>query len=277
MISLLDKNYITARLQGRTGNMMFQIAHAYCKSLEYNRQLVIPSEESSSKPFENNLFRKVDFSITRCPDEYHVHAPFTYLNVEPNLDKPTVFVGWFQSEKYFGKYTEAVRGLFSPPLDFINRVISDYPFFKDDIVAAINVRRGDYLTQPTRHPVVTLEYIMEAVNKLPYYDHLLVMSDDMEWCKENIKLPKVIFNDPSKYWDHEGLWLLSLCNHFIISNSTFSWWGAWLSTFKDKVVIAPSTWFGPDIIREGLIADDVYGDSWVKIPTKWDNGFIVLE
>ena len=60
--TFLTKNYITCHLRGRTGNMMFEIAHAYAKSLEYNRQFVVPSSESSSNHLEKNLFRKLDFN-----------------------------------------------------------------------------------------------------------------------------------------------------------------------------------------------------------------------
>jgi len=273
----LTHNYITSRLQGRTGNMMFQLAHGYTKSLKYNRQFVAPYAESSSRPFEQNLFRKIDFFIDKTPtgDKVKIiNAPFEYIELEPSHNKPTVFTGWYQSEKYFGDYKEIIRDLFSPTLDFIKKVTIEYPFFLNSIIAAINVRRGDYLTQSTRHPVISLEYINEAYKYLPPHDVLFVMSDDMDWCKENIKLPNVIFNNQSKFWDHEGLWLLSLCDHFIISNSTFSWWGAWLSKTDNKVVIAPDTWFGPDIKEN---TKDLYCDSWIQIPTIWEDGFLKLK
>ena len=102
----------------------------------------------------------------------------------------------------------------------------------------------------------------------------MVVSDDIEWCKENIKLPNVIFNDNNKYFNHEALWLLSLCDHFIISNSTFSWWGAWLSRSDNKIVISPDTWFGPDIKDN---PKDIWCEDWIKIPTKWVDGFLQLK
>lgn len=273
--TILSSNYITCKLVGRTGNMMFEIAHSYVKSLEYNRQLVIPSRESSPLSYRNTLFRKIDFSIdqTPSPEEVkHVYAPFTFAELKPEENSPTVFVGYYQSEKYFGKYTEAVKNLFSPPIEFVNKALIDYPFLKHSTVAAINVRRGDYLEQSRRHPVVSIEYVEEAIKHLPNYDYLLVTSDDMTWCRENIKGPKVIYNDPTRYWDHEGIWLLSLCDHFIISNSTHSWWGAWLSRSENKTVIAPETWFGPEI---GEDPKDLYCDSWIKLPTEFKDNYIV--
>lgn len=274
----LEKNYITPRLQGRTGNMMFQIANGYVKSLEHNRQYVVPSEESSSRHLEGTLFRKLDFLIEKIPnlsESKHIWSPFEYTKLDtPDEYQPTVYAGWYQSEKFFENYKQIIKDLFSPTLTFINRAITDYPFFNDSVVAALNVRRGDYLTQPTRHPVITLDYINEAYTQLPTHDKLLIMSDDIDWCKENVKLPNSIFVEPSLYWDCDGIWLLSLCDHFIISNSSFSWWGAWLSRNTNKIVISPETWFGPEITEN---PKDIWCDDWIKIPTYFENGLIQLK
>lgn len=272
----LTSNYVTCRLQGRTGNIMFQISHAYAKALEYNRQFVVPSDESSTRHLENTLFKKIPFSIktsTQTPTTHTTWVKFTYEQTVPLVDRPTAFAGWFQSEKFFIKYKEPVIDLFSPPISFLEKVFRIYPFFKNKTVAAINVRRGDYLTQPTRHPVISLDYINKAYEHLPHHNILLVVSDDIEWCKDNIKLPNCIFNDNSQFWDAEALWLLSLCDHFIISNSSFSWWGAYLSRSEDKVVIAPGTWFGPDM-EAANDPKDIYCEDWIKLQTYYENGQI---
>jgi hypothetical protein len=269
-------NYITPKLQGRTGNMMFQIAHGYAKSLEYNRHFIVPSEESLSKHLEKTLFRKLDFNIKTSPSPYesnHISAPFHYIDMDsPSNNTPTVYIGWYQSEKYFKKYSEVIKDLFSPTLEFMERAKKDFPFLGNSVVGVINVRRGDYLLQPRRHPVISLNYINGAYNHLPKCDNIIVLSDDIQWCKENIKLPNLIFVD--NYVDCDGLWLLSMCNHYIISNSTYTWWGAYLSRNENKVVIAPDTWFGPEINE---ITDDLYCDGWIKIPTYFDNGFIEIK
>lgn len=271
----LQSNFITSRLQGRTGNMMFQIAHAYAKSLEHNRQFVIPKSESSTTHLENTLFRKLDFNINlsnQVDNTKTVWVPFTYENIEPSNDCPTAYAGWFQSEKFFKKYSEIIKDLYSPTKNFVTRATDDFPFLKNSTVGAINVRRGDYLTQPTRHPVVTLDYINEAYKHLPFCDKIIVLSDDITWCKENIVLPNLVFVE--NYRDCEALWLLSLCDHFIISNSSFSWWGAYLSRSDNKIVISPETWFGPDVSEDPR---DIWCDDWIKIPTIWKDGFIHLK
>lgn len=270
---MLEKNYITCKLEQRTGNLMFQIAHAYSKALEYDRQLILPKNVESTFGLQNTLFRKLHFGLNDLPDHaLRVESSFEFNEISPADHIPTIFNGYFQSEKYFIKHKGVVKDLFYPPNDFIESVNNEIPFIKDKIVLAINVRRGDYLFKPGGHPVITMEYINEALKHLPKYDHVIVMSDDIEWCKENIILPNVYYNE--KYWDHEGLWLLSLCHHFIISNSTFSWWGAYLSRNENKVVVSPDTWFGPEIT---VNTNDIYCDNWVKIKTEYDNGKIVLK
>ena len=273
--SILTNNYITPRLQGRTGNMMFQIAHAYAKSLEYNRQFVVPSAESSSSHLEKNLFRKLDFSIkhsTHSSNAQPIWGSFTFSDTIPFDDYPTIYAGWYQTEKYFSKYTEVIKDLYSPTIEFVNRVLKEFPFFNNSVVGAINVRRGDYLTQPRRHPVVTMDYINEAYKQLPSCDKIIVLSDDIQWCKQNTTFPNVVFVE--NYVDCDALWLLSLCDHFIISNSSFSWWGAYLSRTENKVVISPETWFGPDVAE---YPKDIWCDGWIKIPTIWKDGFIELK
>jgi len=273
--TMLTKNYIVSRLQGRIGNMMFQIANGYVQALKNNRQFVVPYAESSSGPLEKTLFRKLDFSIAVSPQSDSakvIWAPFEFTELHPADDQPTVFTGWYQSEKFFGEYTEAIKNLFSPTKEFVQKATAEFPFLLTSTVAAINVRRGDYLEQPRRHPVITLEYIYEAVKHLPKYDYIIVLSDDIEWCEKNIKLDNVIF--VKNYIECDGLWLLSLCDHFVISNSSYSWWGAYLSNTENKVVIAPDTWFGPDI-HENI--SDIYCKNWIKIPTIWRDGFIHLK
>jgi len=278
-ITTLDKDYITCRLQGRTGNIMFQVAHAYAKALEYNRQFVVPYGESSTGHLENSLFKKLSFDIKtsdETPNTKTIWGKFQFEELKPFDNTPTAFAGFYQSEKYFIKYNKAVIDLFSPPRIFLNKVFEFYPFFNNEIVAAINVRRGDYLTQPTRHPVISKEYILRAYEQLPHHDKLLVVSDDIEWCKENIDLPNIVFNDNSKFWDGEALWLLSLCDHFIISNSSFSWWGSYLSRTDNKIIIAPSTWFGPDMENSNDPVD-IYCDGWLKVPTFFKDGGLYVK
>lgn len=258
----------------RTGNLMFQIAHAYSKSLDYNRQFILPKYEFSNH-LEDTLFRKLDFNLTEVPSDtesVHITSKFEYnTDLVPDNERPTVYHGYYQSEKFFINHSETIKDLFSPTKDFIDRVTKDYPFLMDSVVVSINVRRGDYLNKLEAHPVITKDYIEYAMRIIPRHHHIIVTTDDIKWCKDVIKLPNIHYNE--KYTDHEGLWLMSLCKHFIISNSSYSWWGAYLSRNKNKMVITPDTWFGPEITVK---TDDIYCENWIKIPTKWDRGRLEL-
>jgi hypothetical protein len=268
-------NCIIPKLQGRLGNMMFQIAHSYAKSIEYNRHLLIPSKDSCSEQYENTIFRKLDFNLKKSDDVFdgkYINGTFHYSHSSPYKNYNTIYRGFYQSEKYFKKYSEVIRDLFYPPKDFITQAISDFPFLQNSKVSAINVRRGDYLSQPTRHPTVDISYINKAYEKLPKHSNLIIMSDDTDWCKKNIRLPNSIFIEQNEYRREKGIWLLSLCDYFIISNSSFSWWGAWLSKSIDKIVVAPSTWFGPDINE---IIEDIYCENWIRIPTMYEDGRVI--
>ena len=91
-------------------------------------------------------------------------------------------------------------------------------------------------------------------------DNFLIFSDDIVWCKNNFVGDKFIFIEGEE--DYIDLWLMSLCNHNIIANSSFSWWGAWLNKNNNKTVIAPKNWFGPN---KKLDPTDLYCKDWLVI------------
>jgi hypothetical protein len=262
---------------GRIGNQMFQIAHAYSQALNYGRQFVAPKHDTSVNEYMTNIFRGINFALDKTDDlknVVRVETPFSFSPSFPAADKPTVFHGFCQSEKFFKENNKQIKSLFSPTPEFMQRCIAKYPQLATNNATAINVRRGDYLTQPDNHPVVTKEFIHRALEHIPNKEHIYVISDDIPWCRENIKIPNTTFVD-YKTW--EALWLLALCKHFVISNSTFSWWGAYLGEKPDSVVVVPETWFGPGVHSRGHYETDIYQQNWIKVPTYWDNGKIKLK
>lgn len=118
---------------------------------------------------------------------------------------------------------------------------------KDCISVSLHVRRGDYLNIPNYDVFNGLEYYKRSIKyfrdrfRSPIF---LIFSNDPEWVKENLNLTDslaVTCNcGESSYKD---LLMMARCNHNIIVNSTFSWWGAWLNTNPDKIVICPKQWF----------------------------------
>jgi len=129
---------------------------------------------------------------------------------------------------------------------------------------SLHVRRGDFLKETTLFGNIAtpayynkaLAYIRERVKKPVFY----VFSDDIDWCRENIREDAVRFVD----WNTgEDAWkdmlLMSRCKHNINANSTFAWWGAWLNTNPDKIVVVPDRFMN----RPG--SDRIYPEEWVKI------------
>ena len=134
---------------------------------------------------------------------------------------------------------------------------------------AIHIRRGDYVTNSIVnkvHGTCGIDYYNNAVNLMirkindPVF---FIFSDDIKWTKDNIKTDfptiYVSHNGPNK--GYEDMRLMTQCKHFIIANSSFCWWGAWLSRNKKKIVIAPKRWFKV----EGKNSSDIVPEKWIKI------------
>lgn len=263
---MLTKNFIIPALAGRLGNNLFMIAHAYAMGLEYNRQVVIAKDQVKyeGNDFSQNIFRKLEMIEKFYPQRF--------TGLVPAEDEPTMCVGYYQSEEYFKKYSENIKSLFGPPLEFIkgNKNLITELFSTRTLV--INVRRGDYLHYPNYHPTITPEYIEKALSIIPLIEHIIVLSDDISWCKIALD---IIHSTQITYIEgfppEVQLWLMSMGNDYIISNSSFSWWGAWLSREPNKTVVAPATWFGPDY--QGTW-DNIYANGWTILPTKFKDGFI---
>ena len=260
---MINKDYIVPGLGGRLGNNMFMVAHAYSKALEFNKQMVIAKDQLvyEGNDYSQNIFSKFEF-IDKFDDNQNCNPPV------PSDDKHTIYVGYYQNEQYFEKYSENIKGLFGPPLEFINKIRTEIPVIFNTEVTVINVRRGDYLLYPNYHPVVSPEYIFKALHLVPSKQYLIA-SDDIPWCKEHLNLPNAIYLEGWK--SHEQLWIMAMCHHFIISNSSFSWWAAYLSRHPGKAVIAPETWFGPEAPQDWSY---MYCKDWTILPSYFNNGLI---
>ena len=164
--------------------------------------------------------------------------------------KNTYLLGWWQNEKYFTDIQDILRKEFQP-----KRVSAYGKKILSQIEAcdaiSIHVRRGDYVTNKyanKEHGLASIDYYKRAVDyinsevKKPRY---FVFSDDMAWCKKNLKLGQdfVFVDSHTPNTAHEGIYLMQYCKHNIIANSSYSWWGAWLNNNPNKIVIAPKSWF----------------------------------
>lgn len=233
---------------GGLGNQMFQISHALCQSWKYNTDCYFnttahtPMQANQPSKYINNIFRNIKFLNINTPvnrvSEFDWNDPKLDFDVSQNIE----FYGYFQSSKNFLGFDEKIKSLFNPTDEFINKIETIYPKIKNPNTISIHIRRGDYLTIPHVLPVQPLSYYETCLSYFTEYDDVFIFSDDKDWVKENFKNEKYIIVNNLE--DYEELWMMSLCNHNIISNSTFSWWGSFLNNNPNKRVLSPSIWFG---------------------------------
>lgn len=180
------------------------------------------------------------------------------LTLPPHTD----LYGYFQDERYFKEDRDLILSILKfkkeyedVSREFISKIDSKYQ------KVSLHIRRGDYTLYPDHHPVCSKEYYRSAMEKFSSGEiKFLVFSDDIDWCREEFNGDQFIFVDSGS--PYSDLRIMTLCDHHIIANSSYSWWGAWLNTKIDKRVIAPSKWFGPAIQKD---ASEIYCEGWEKI------------
>jgi hypothetical protein len=232
---------MSVKLQGGMGNQMFQIAYGLSKGC---RTFDISS-------FDNDTLRHYEM------DQWD-------LDIELVRD-PNAEAGYFQDEKLFDKYI--ALGNFCRPKGTPNPACAEMAerikYTRHSCF--IGVRRADYLW-PERinyHGVMPVEYYREAWRRVmmatSQYLEAFIFTDDFHWAKENIPYTIVDVNGPNeKAWD---IWLMSLCKHAIIANSSFHFWGAWLQN-DTGTVIAPKKWYADESVNAQCT---IVPERWVKI------------
>lgn len=200
-----------------------------------------------------------------CEKEWFVFEP-NVLQLPDN-----VFLwGYWQSEKYFKDIEDIIRKELSlkEPLSPESAVVEQNIKNMKNTVS-LHVRRGDYVTNEKVNAYFGLcqpDYYNNCIsilkNKLGALN-IFVFSDDPEWAKNNIKSGNTLhFIEHNKAAStHEDMYLMSICKHNIIANSSFSWWGAWFNNNKNKTVFTPKQW----IIAEGNLKLDVIPNNWSRI------------
>ena len=179
--------------------------------------------------------------------------------------------GYWQSEKYFLGVQNQIHEDFKlvRPLSGKAREVAD--LIKTRATVSLHVRRGDYVDSTAvqaYHGVCGPDYYRNAMDRIASRVKealFVVFSDDPDWCRRNFsKDGEILVVEPS-FLAAEDMFLMSLCNHHIIANSSFSWWGAWLNPDPGKIIIAPRPWISgsaenqPDIYPPGWIVLDRQG------------------
>lgn len=290
---------IIIRLDGGLGNQLFQYAIARKLSLTAGTSLAFDTssfqinklrkynlgnfnvEERFATPVELALFGRRTEDSFKSKFYTLVGKLLGYcilndkeFNYQENIvatTKKNVFLkGYFQSSKYFEDISQILlkdltisNKLFGRNLEVANQI-------KSVTSVSVHIRRGDYITNSKTleyHGVCNIEYYLKAIEQLSSALGrivLFVFSDDISWVKNNLKT-----NFETFYVDHNGdeknyedLRLMSFCKHNIIANSSFSWWGAWLNTNPDKIVVAPKQWFADP--GKNSHTNDLIPSNWIR-------------
>jgi hypothetical protein len=271
----MSKVFFTTELMGGLGNQMFQIAHVYAQSKRFNIDYKLKPKSNTNlqgyqpNKYLDNIYRNLKFEDFETTDLY-VTSDWDFREINPIPKYSTEFRGYFQSSKNFYGFYKKIKDLFSPTTEFLEKIKSIYPqvFYPNSVI--IHIRRGDYLKFPEIHPTIDVSYINYCLQKIENYDNIYVVSDDKNWVKENVKIEKLIVVDGLD--DYEELWLISLFNNIIMSNSTFSWWGAFLNQLDSPKIYVPNCWFGP---KGEQNINDLYEENWIKINVKYENGKLI--
>ena len=176
------------------------------------------------------------------------------------------FDGYWQSEKFFWNHKEEIKKAFKFPIIKDRYNLNAINFIKSKPTAFIHIRRGDYLNNPLYKDICTKEYYKQAIEilKMRYnYNQFIIFSNDIMWCKNNFSNildgTNTVYSDWNKDNNsHFDIQLMSKCDAGIIANSSFSWWGAWLS--DAKVIICPHKW-----INDARLDLDIIPNAWIRI------------
>lgn len=189
----------------------------------------------------------------------------SYKDIKINLKKDIYIDGYWQSPKYFNEYKGYIKKELIPNVKLSDKSKQMLDVINSSESICVSIRRGDYVNNPKfkkKYYVCDEKYIEKSIdkaNKLIPNGKWIVFSDDIDWVKNNVKFPSQVVFQHIDITPLETLYLMSKCKNFIISNSSFSWWGQYLSNNKNKIVIAPSKWYVDNR------CSDIMEDTWIKI------------
>lgn len=265
---------IIVRLKGGLGNQMFQYACGRALSIERSQPLFldltelrnpprgitrreyglgafrIVAEEATPLQVERILYRHGLMSRIRLQAERAIWRRLPFFREAIPAEAADIYLdGYWQKESYFrGIRSELLEDFrLKAPLDGQALQISAEIQASNRPTVSIHIRRGDYISLPSarrHHGVCPPEYYERA---LTYVERevgdlrCFVFSDDVAWCLNDLQLPRAFTVIPAGISDAESIYLMSLCQHHIVANSSFSWWGAWIGR-HNGITTAPLEW-----------------------------------
>jgi hypothetical protein len=279
---------LTVYLMGGMGNQMFQYAMGLAQARRLGVELQLDTAWFRTQWYRNiwhrklprrqyclSLWRGVSQPLVKgvVPTVQYLGLPYDQSVVDRIKDGDCL-KGYWATEKYFQGIRQELLGVFCPKQPRTRRACDLMEKISKEgrRSAFLTVRRGDYLTSDFE--VLPMEYYLTACNKVAEHTpdpHFFVFSDDPGWCKNNFSIPyrcTIAEGNDQSTGTHLGredddLWLMRSCHHAVLANSTYSWWGAWLSPIPDhdRVVVAPKRWYSnnPQDTR------DIVPDRWAKL------------
>jgi len=268
---------IVTRLVGGLGNQMFQYAvgrHLAHRGRTRLKLDISAFSRYTLRRYELGIFNIVEdfFEDAGTGKAYAVYNEKEKFKFDPGVfdcEGDVYLSGSWQNERYFKDITDIIKREFTvkhPPGERNKEMLKK---IVDSPSVGVHIRRGDYVNNPVTnefHGICSPGYYLKGIAVMIQRvasPHFFVFSDDRQWAKANIKadapVTVVTVNGPGK--GYEDLRLMKHCKHFIIANSTFSWWAAWLSESSEKIVVAPKKWLNTDT----LDASGFIPETWMAI------------
>lgn len=177
-------------------------------------------------------------------------------------------MGNWQTEKYFNEIQDVIRSDFSFKQPCIGRNVKLTNLIDNSTAVSLHVRRGDIAANPASlafHGLCSLDYYQRAIEHVTdrvANPTFFIFSDDIPWARENLQLKHSCHyvENNKGIESYNDMRLMSLCQHHIIANSSFSWWGAWLNSNPNKIVVSPKVWTVAD-----FDTSDIVPDAWIKL------------
>jgi len=292
-------NKVIVRLKGGLGNQLFQFAIGKQLSIlnncklkldisSYNHYTLhdyglnhfniaeniatkseVPLQYSTGNRYLRKLFKLIDplhQNITIVKEK-----SLCFDNKIFNLNNELLYLdGHWQSEKYFISITNIIRENLRLKDKITDRyLLSIINKIKKTNSLSIHIRRGDFTLPETSkvHGLTSMEFFEKAINYLiKRIDSVefFIFSDDDQWIRNNLSsLPNSTIIEGTNEKNYIDLFLMSQCKHNIISNSTFSWWGAWLNPNPKKIVVAPKKWYNIESMNNNT--NDLIPNNWIRL------------
>jgi hypothetical protein len=221
-----------------------------------------------NNPFIDSVLSRIN---KKSIDQKIVYEPhFHYWESFNTIGDFRYLKGYWQSYKYFIGYEDLIKKDFSFSSEFEHKNLNIINLLSKNETTSVHIRIGDYKNNNSSnsfHGILDVEYYYNSIRRIcerKGESLFLIFSDDINWCKENFKLdvPHLFIDKNLSNNVINDFYLMKSCNNNIISNSSFSWWAAWLNDNKNKIVIGPQKWFNVGTKNN---TSDLFLSNWERL------------